>query len=195
MNNKKVYIIHRWGGDPKADWYVWLKNQLQDRGFEVYILEMPNPESPNIKKWTDFISQQAGEPNDNMLFIGHSIGCQAILRYLQESQASALGVVCVAGWFRLKDLETEEEKEIAKPWLDISLINFEKIKENAGDLIAIFSDNDPYVSLEENKKVFKEKLNAKIIIQKDKGHFTEEDGIVKLPVVLEEVLKISKIKI
>jgi len=51
------------------------------------------------------------------------------------------------------------------------------------------------VSLEENKKVFKEKLNAKIIIQKDKGHFTEEDGIVKLPVVLEEVLKISKIKI
>jgi len=33
-------------------------------------------------------------------------------------------------------------------------------------------------------------LKAEIIIQKDKGHFTEEDGIRELPVVLEEILKI-----
>jgi len=190
MNNKKVYIIHGWGGDPKVDWYVWLENQLQDKGFEVCVLAMPNPESPDVKEWTDFISNQVGEPNDNILFIGHSVGCQAILRYLQESQTRALGVICVAGWFMLKGLDAEEE-EIAELWLDISLIDFKKIRKNVGKLVAIFSDNDPYVPLVENKKVFEEELNAEIIIQKNKGHFTEEDGIRELPVVLEEVLKIK----
>ena len=187
MDSKKVYIIHRWDGHPKADWYVWLKGQLQDMGLEVHILEMPNPEEPDVKTWPAFIFGQVGESNSNMIFIGHSIGCQAILRYLQNSKFSALGVICVAGWFLLKDLEGEEEWEIAKPWLDILSIDFEKARQNSGKLIAIFSDNDPYVPLEENIKIFKDKLSAEVIKQKNKGHFTEDDGVRKLPAVLEEV--------
>lgn len=193
MDNKKVYIIHRWDGNPEADWYAWLKNQLQDMGFNVNVLAMPNPEKPDVKEWPTFILEQVGEPDDNTLFIGHSVGCQAILRYLQKSHASAWGVICVAGWFLLKDLETEEEKEITKPWLDISSVDFEKIRQNTGELIAIFSNNDPYVPLEENIEIFEDKLGAKIIIQQKKGHFTEEDGIRELPIVLEKVSEITGI--
>jgi len=101
MSNIKIYIIHRWEGNPKADWYVWLKNQLQDMGFLANILEMPNSEKPNIKQWTAFVREKAGEPDNNTLFIGHSVGCQAILRYLQNSKNSALGIICVSGWFTL----------------------------------------------------------------------------------------------
>jgi len=193
MNDKKVYIIHRWDGNPKADWYIWLKDRLQDMGFDVDILAMPDPEKPDVKEWPAFIREKAGEPNDNTLFIGHSVGCQAILRYLQKSQTSALGVICVAGWFTLKDLETEEEKEIAKPWIDISSVDFQKIKENVGDLVVIFSNDDPYVPLEDNIKIFEDKLGAKIVIQQSKGHFTEEDNIHELPIVLEKVSEITGI--
>lgn len=162
-------------------------------GFEVNILAMPDPEKPDVKEWPAFIREKAGEPNDSTLFIGHSVGCQAILRYLQKSKSSAWEVICVAGWFTLKELETEEEKEVAKPWIDISSVDFERIKGNVGNLVAIFSDNDSYVPLEENKKIFEEKLGAKTITQHNKGHFTSEDGIRELPVVLEKVSEITNI--
>jgi len=53
--------------------------------------------------------------------------------------------------------------------------------------VAIFSDNDPFV-LPENQKSWKEKVGAEIIVEHNKGHFTESDGVVSLPSALEAVL-------
>src|SRR3989344_5777158 len=85
--------------------------------------------------------------------------------------------------------KAEEEKKIAKPWLD-NKINFDKVKKNCNRIVAIFSDNDPFVDLEENKLAF-EKLNAEIIIEKNKGHFDDESKITKLPSALKAVLKLA----
>jgi predicted alpha/beta hydrolase family esterase len=62
---------------------------------------------------------------------------------------------------------------------------------NCKKIITIFSDNDPYVSLK-YADIFKEKLKAKIIIQKNMKHFSGDDGITELPVVLNEILEIAK---
>ena len=78
----------------------------------------------------------------------------------------------------------KEELPIAKPWLETK-IDFNKIKKVLANLTVILSDNDPYDCLEENKKIFREKLNAKVIIE-HKGHFTSDDGVTELPVILEE---------
>lgn len=76
--------------------------------------------------------------------------------------------------------------DVAKPWLETS-INLAKVKGKANSFIAIFSDNDPYVSLEENRKIFEGRLGAKIIIEPGKGHFSEDSGVKELPVLLELV--------
>ena len=26
---KQVYVVYRWSGDPEADWYPWLKEELK----------------------------------------------------------------------------------------------------------------------------------------------------------------------
>lgn len=96
------------------------------------------------------------------------------------------GVVFVAGWFSLKNLETVNEWQIAKPWFKTP-VDFAKIRLHMKNSFAIFSDNDPFVPLSE-KEVFKQELGSKIIIEKNKGHLTEEDGIKKLPSALESVL-------
>ena len=57
--------------------------------------------------------------------------------------------------------------------------------------MAIFSDNDPYVPLD-NQEEFKGMLNAKIIIEHEKGHFSGSTGTIELPVVLEAILEISQ---
>jgi predicted alpha/beta hydrolase family esterase len=187
---KRVFIIHGWGGKPKAGWLAWLKKELSSKGFRVYAPEMPDKENPKIKPWVNHLKKIVGKPDKDAFFVGHSIGCQAIMRYLEKlpSKAKVGGVVFVAGWFNLKGLEPEEIP-FAKPWLT-KPINFKKVRQKSKKIIALFSEDDPYVYLKDSK-IFKRKIGAKIIIQKNKGHFIE-DVTKKIPAVLKELLKIAK---
>jgi len=150
---------------------------------------MPHPENPTIEDWVRHLSSVVGEPDENTYLVGHSIGCQTILRYIERLQKSVGGVVCVAGFFRLLHLATDEEKKIAKPWLETPL-NYNKIKQNSGKIVAIFSDNDPDVDLGD-KKLFEKHLNAKTILEHKKGHFSGDAGVKELPSVLDAVLEIA----
>jgi len=58
-------------------------------------------------------------------------------------------------------------------------------------IVAIFSDNDPFVK-NENRVIFLKKFGAKIILEKNKGHFLKSDGIKKLPSFLKEIIAIYK---
>lgn len=101
------------------------------------------------------------------------------------------GAVFLAGWIHLTDAayETEEDSQIAKPWLETPL-NWDKIKSRANKFVAIFSDNDVVVPLSDSE-IFKEKLNADIIIEHQMGHFNGSDGIKELPSALFVILEIS----
>ncbi|MEK6840980.1 MAG: alpha/beta fold hydrolase [Nanoarchaeota archaeon] len=187
---KKVFIIHGWGGNPKEPWFVWIKKELEKRNFKVIIPKMPNPNYPKINVWVSKLKKQIKNPDENTYLIGHSIGCQTILRYLQVLNKKIGGCIFVAGWFDLKNLE-KEEKPIAKPWIK-NKINFNKIKTTTKNFIAILSDNDPYGALNLNKKIFKNKLGAKVIIEHNKGHLSPDYNIARLPSALKAILNISK---
>ncbi len=66
-----------------------------------------------------------------------------------------------------------------------------KIKMLTQNIIAIFSDNDPDASMDD-LKLFKQKLNAKIIVERNKWHFSDDASVKELPVVLNEILKMEK---
>jgi len=186
---KKVFLIHGWEGNPENCWFPWLKTELENRGFSVIVPSMPNPEAPEIKSWVNYLNSVAGETDENTYFVGHSIGCQAILRYVEQlSQDVKIGgIICVAGFFRLLYLKTEEEKKLAEPWLETK-IDFEKIKKHTNKIVAIFSDNDPDVDIGD-KELFEKYLGAKTIVEHNKGHFNDDAGIKELPILLEELLK------
>lgn len=185
---KRVFIVHRWDGEPDGDWYPWLAEQLEDRGFKTEVLTMPNPEFPEIKSWVSAIKKAVGKPDENTYFVGHSIGCQAIMRYLSGLPAEARigGSVFVAGWFGLMGLETEEEAATAKSWLETP-IDLNKVRTTGGRFAAVFSDNDPFVPLED-AEIFRKMLGAQIVIEKYAGHFA---GVEELPAALAAVLEIT----
>ena len=56
--------------------------------------------------------------------------------------------------------------------------------------IAIFSDDDPHVPID-NKEDFADKLGSKIIIKRNKGHFTGSTGTKELPVALDAVIAMA----
>ena len=81
---KRVILIHGWGGFPDNHWFPWLKQELASRGFQVIVPEMPNNEEPEIEAWVAKLSEAIGEPDDDTYLIGHSIGCQTIMRFLEK---------------------------------------------------------------------------------------------------------------
>lgn len=190
LEKKKVIIVHRWDSSPDSDWYPWLRQELQKRGIEVIVPAMPNPKTPTIGEHVPFLKKTIGTLMSDTLFVGHSIGCQTILRYLEQcsDDEQAGGVVLVAPWLRATGLKTAEERTIAEPWLTTP-IDFKKVRSHTGEVITFFSDNDPFVPAE-NHQLFRRSLNAEVNIVHAAGHVTEDDGWTTAPIVLESILKL-----
>ncbi|VVB73765.1 Serine hydrolase [uncultured archaeon] len=191
---KRVFIIHGWEGYPEEGWFPWLKKELEAKGYIVEVPSMPESEAPDIGKWVSFLAGVVKKADKDTFFVGHSIGCQAVLRYLQTVDAKIGGAVFVAGWVSLTPMatRTKEERKIVKPWFETP-IDFDRIRKTTRNFVAVFSNNDPYVPLE-NAETYKNRLGARIIIEKDKGHFSGSDEVTKLPVVLKELLGMAKTK-
>lgn len=193
--NKKIIIIHGWDGNPEEPLHQYLKSSLEKEGYLTVIPSMPNPSIPKIDEWIATIKDVAPAP-EKTIFVGHSIGCQAILRYIEKINPieKIPGIVLIAPWMKLDNTTLQEEgeeiKDIARPWMETP-INFTNVKEKIKKVVAIFSDNDPYVNLSEID-FFKKELNAEIILEHNQGHFTISDNFSSLPSALSAVMKISK---
>lgn len=190
---KRVFIVHRWYGSPDADWYPWLKKELENKGFQVSVPAMPNPDAPEIQSWVETVRKAVGQPDADTFFIGHSVGCQTIIRYLESLPINAKvgGAVFVAGWLTLTSQATPSKKEedIARQWVETP-IDVKRVQQHVAKSIAIFSDNDPYVPLDENTKVFK-LFGASVIVEHDKGHYDEDAKTFELPSALRALLEIA----
>lgn len=180
---KRVIIVHRWEGSSRDDWRPWLKSELEKQGYEVFAPDMPDTEIPVIEKWVNALSSVVGEPDINTYFIGHSIGCQTILRYLENINTQVGGAVFVAGWFNLENLEDDEVREIASSWIETPM-QIEKIRKVLPVSALYISDNDPYGCFEENKRRFTG-LDSKVVVVPGAGHFTGD----KADFVLEGLSK------
>ncbi|MEX0649403.1 MAG: alpha/beta fold hydrolase [Candidatus Andersenbacteria bacterium] len=186
---KRAYIIHGWDGYPEEGWFPWAKAELEKQGFVVEVPNMPHPDRPTIDDWVGHLTKLVGQPDEVTYLIGHSMGCQTILRYLASLNGRKVGgAILIAGFFELVPLESDEEKEIVKPWLKTP-IDFEKVKAATNNITVILSDNDEWVPLERNKQLFEQYLSPTIITEHAKGHYSGSSGVKELPAVLEAVLK------
>lgn len=188
---KRVFIIHGWDGSPYGCWLPWLGIELENRGFKVEIPAMPNSERPEMDIWVSYLASLVGVSDENTYFVGHSIGCQTILRYIETLGPGEKigGAVFAAGFFHLKDLANDEERSIAAPWLETP-IDERSVQSHGGKFVAIFSDNDPVVPLSD-KEIFKEKFGAEVIVEHKKGHLSEDAGVKELPSAFGAILEIS----
>ena len=189
----KIFIVHCWEGTKDDGWYPWLDKELSNKKNKVYRFNMPNTDKPKIEEWVSFLDKKVKILDENTYFIGHSIGCQTIMRYLQTKEINKIGgILFVSPWLDLLDYAIEDEESflVAKPWLS-EKINFDKIKQFTNNINCIFSSNDYFVSLEQKNK-FEKLLNAKTIVVNDKGHISQDDNVYELKEILDESIKMLK---
>ncbi len=189
----KAYIVHGWDGNPDEPVLKWLRLELEKLDWKVVAPAMPNPETPTIESWLQKLKEVVENPSEDTILVGHSVGCQAVLRYIETlpEETKVRGLALLAPWMELDQQTIEEEGEevieIARPWMETP-IDFEKVKRLVGKSVAIFSDNDPFVPIAQ-AEVFKNKLGAEIIMEHGMGHFSPSDEVSELPSLLRAVLK------
>lgn len=192
----KIYIVHCWDGTKEDGWYPWLDKKISNSNNEVIRFDMPNTATPKIEEWISKLNKQVNKLDENTYFVGHSIGCQTIMRYLENKNIKKIGgILFVAPWLNLlpEAVSDEESYNTAQPWLNTP-IDFEKIKNITSNITCIFSDNDYFVSLEQ-EKTFKELLKAKTVIVKGRGHISADDGIEELDEIYNELCEIINDKV
>jgi hypothetical protein len=177
---KRVFIVHGWGGNPNKEWMPWLKTKIENAGYEVHVPAMPDADTPEIGPWVSHLTQVVGTPDKDTYFVGHSIGCQTILRYLETIHTPVGGALFVAGWFNLENLEDEESEKIAVPWINTP-IDIRKIKKILPKSILLISKDDPYGAFQENIDKFSQFVTHSSVFD-HAGHFTEHED----PHILEQ---------
>jgi uncharacterized protein len=191
----RAFIIHGYQGYPDEAWQPWLKAELEKRGYVVALPAMPHPDRPIMAEWIGFIAGLVGEPDKDTALIGHSLGVQAVLRYLESLGRAGKAVgktVLIAGSFPVgmsaeaADRRTEGDA-VLRPWLTLG-VDSQWVNRAIGKCTVILSDNDPIIPLEQAKASFAAHLNATFVIERGKGHFNEDDKLTDLPSALAAVL-------
>ena len=184
MAKKRVFIIHGWGATPADNWFPWLKEEFLKLGIEAVVPVMPNAQNPKQAEWLACLKKIIGEPDSQTFFVGHSLGSTLILRYLEQLPANQKigGAIITAGAVVSIGLYETEDFFVKK-------FDFKKIKQAAKKFVLIYSDNDPLVPLSQGKEL-KSQLGGKLYVVPRGNHLCEGEGSFRLPIALEEILKI-----
>lgn len=171
---KKAILIHGWEGSPENGWFPWLRQKLAKENWEVVAPQMPNHDTPNMEKWLEYLDKKIPKLDENCYFVGHSLGCITILRFLEylNKDSQIGGVILVAGFssnLGIKEIKSFFQNEI----------DWKKIKTHCDKFVAIHSDNDHFVSTHYGD-LFQEYLDAKKYIEHGMGHMSKQS---ELPIV------------
>lgn len=189
----RVVIVPRWAGTAASDWYPWLIEELDPKRAKVEIVELPEPNAPKISACVAALREALGEELaalGDALLVGHSVGCQALLRYLaelgREHEAEA-GVgpklLCVAGWWRV-----DEPWPTIRPWIDTPIDDAALRRATAAGVQVLLSDNDPFTAdWQTNAEAWRERLGAEVRVVSGAKHFNG----AREPEVLAEIRRLS----
>jgi serine hydrolase len=183
-----VVIVHGWKSRPGSNWKPWVKSELEKSGIKVDIPEMPDSMDPEVNAWVDKIRDTVGKPTQQTYLVGHSLGCIAILKYLETLNGKeAVGAAIMVAGFGRK-FETYQGQHPSFFDRDLDWV---RIREHCRIFIAIASDNDENIKLDQ-AELFRQELGAKVVILHGMGHFASDDGVYELPTVRDELLALTR---
>lgn len=177
-----IFIIHGTGGNPEENWFPWLKAELEKFGHKVFVPLFPTPEGQNLNNWLEVLNKYQADINEETIFIGHSLGAPFILNFLARRDKPIKAAFLIAGF--INDLNIPEFQALISSF--VKDFAWEKIKNNCRQFFVIYSDNDPYVSLQKAQEV-SDSLQVEPLIITGAGHFNKASGYTKFDLLLEKV--------
>jgi uncharacterized protein len=177
-----VFIIHGFGGSSQSGWRPWLQHQLEDKGYTVRNLQMPNADEPVLSEWLEFFEQHHDELTGSIL-VGHSLGASFILRFLERADISVDAAYLVAG--PIQKVGIAQIDPHIHGFLDASF-DWGAIQNHCEHIEVFHSDNDEYVPLWHAEKI-RDELQAKLYLIPGGGHLNEDAGYKEFLLLLERI--------
>ena len=187
FNMNTAIIIHGTEGYPEENWFPWLKQELQQEGYEVIVPQFPSPPivAAKISEWFDVLKGYENKVNEDTLLIGHSLGGIFTLRILERLNDPVRGAFLIGTPIGVRPiLNYDRDSEFSG--FDF---NWEKIKQNAKHFVVFQSDDDPYVGLD-NGKQLANKLGVELNFVPNAGHFNKKAGYTKFSQLLEQINRV-----
>ena len=159
---KNAIILHGTGCTPDSFWQPSIKKFLEDRGYDVWVPALPDPDIPDLKKWLPFVLKN-GKFNKDTVLIGHSAGSPLILSILENIDVQIYKAVLVAGYSKMKSKDDN-------PLILQDEYNWDKIKKNVRDIVFINSSDDPWGCNDKEGLDLFNHLGGTLIIREGEGH-------------------------
>lgn len=182
---KTAIILHGTLSSPDGNWFRWLKRELEARGLQVWLPQLPQAEQPSLQKWQRFVNEQCPfSINEQTLIVGHSSGAILAL-VLADSSAEKIGAIVAVSVFHDNSLQWSPNDKLFDVQFD-----WTAIRQGVNELLFIHSDNDPYVPLNQAQLVATN-TSAELMVIPGEGHFNLERSekykqFPKLLEILEE---------
>lgn len=171
---ERIVIMPRWGGEAGDDWYPWLTAQLAGTGrvarVDLAPLE-PDRGAPTIEACVESVRATIAAAETDLaktLFVGHSVGCQGIMRYLAtlSDTTRVAGFVAVAGWFSI-----DEPWPPIVPWCETP-IDTDRVRAIAPRIELLLAEDEPYTrATATTASAWRHRLGAAISLRPDGNHF------------------------
>jgi hypothetical protein len=174
-------LVHGWEGGPNKDWFPWLNKKLVKDGYDVVNMSMPNSMSPKRGEWVKHLEEHI-EPSRDIFFIAHSLAPVAVLKYLEKIDKKIKGAIFVAPY-----IINEQKYKTVSSFFNVK-IDWSKVNKNCKKFFTIFSDDDPFVSLDQYL-FMKDKTKVDLTVLHNRGHFSDDDNVKEIPELYEIIKK------
>lgn len=146
-------------------WSSWLKDSLEDLGYETFFETMPDSVIARAEYWLPFLQDYA-KVGSNDIIIGWSSGAVAAMRYAETHKIK--GTILISPSYT--DLRDDSEKQSGyfdSPW------DWQSIKNNQETIALFYGTDDPYIPQEEFTHIANMLQPATFPIENGK-HFIEQ---------------------
>ena len=180
---KTLFIIHGTGWSPEWNWFLSMKQQLEEKWYQALIPKFPTPENQSLQSWLEVFDEYKKSINEETIFIAHSVWPSFVCALLEELNTTVRACYFVS-WFLWN---------INIPSFDIlndSFVNrnfdWKKIKNNCNYFYMCHGSDDPYVP-HENARDLAGKLWIEIDIIERGWHLNEESGYISFEYLLGKI--------
>lgn len=163
-----VVVVPRWGGRASDDWYPEVRRVA---GVPTRLVALaPTAEAPAPRECAAALRRALfGTDPPTTVLVGHSVGCQVLLRHLAAEGPSAgrfAAMIAVAGWWGVDDPWPS-----LLPWLE-PVDGLQRARAAVSSVEVLLSDDDPYTAdWRRNRALWRERLDAHVVVEPGAGHF------------------------
>ena len=162
---KNVFLISGKHAYASREYYPRLKQQLEQQGYTVTIIDHINPDSPDL---TENVEQLAQYNFTHAHVVTHSLGAATFLKYLQDANVTVASLTMIAPACGMSNSSDEQWKQ-ESGYVDLA-VDLSQVRRKIAQRPTIIYSDDADVLNQGFAQLGKE-LGAAMQYEPGKGHF------------------------